>query len=361
MSRGARRGRRRRERAGPADAALPLEGLEASLAPVRRALAFIARTGERPSYVGAIADRHLAKATALDLPDALAARVRGLRELCEGLDEASTNEFEVRAATMYAELHRLDALAGLPLRQKLTAVRKRPLILDDEPPPPRSKPASPDVRAPAASADESPPERSTPRKPKWDGDLTTPLSEVLAGDRTGLTVGQLLDAAPEASQVVAPVHGAGRPLPEGPSRVAVGGRVRRLVTVCRPDGGRERRLQLVGAGPLEVVWRDEPPPPLSLLPTGERVVLVGRVDGEQLVDAEVADADGNSVALAHYGSDDDRARREAFQRLRPLLGKLRDPLHGTVLRRQRLLSRTEAYEALHQGRMPKARRRLAFD
>ena len=102
-------------------------------------------------------------------------------------------------------------------------------------------------------------------------------------------------------------------------------------------------------------------PHADVLPSGERAVLVGTFDGTALVDPEVAPADGNSVALAHYGTSDDRALREAMLRLQRHLPTLRDPLHGSVLRRHGLLSRAEAYTALHAGRAKKARKRMAFD
>jgi ATP-dependent DNA helicase RecG len=349
MSRGRRRGAGRSE---PADAGLPLEALEAALAPVRRALV-VGHTAD--VHLRPIVERHLAVASALELPEALGASLQRMAEHAARLPDAGRDD-------LAAELHRLDAVAGLPLTRDLRPVRKRPLM-PSEPRPPRREPEpaeADDTRSDDESDDDDDDEAL-----RWSGRLERPVVQIMP-DLAGrlpddLTVGQVLFTPPRAVKVVAPVQGAGRQLPEG--RVAVGGRVRSRATLCRADGGREAMVRLVGAGPLMLRWRDQPVPHESLLPPGERVVVVGQhVDGE-LLDAEVVVPDGGrSVALPTYDDPDDgRARREALLRLRPQLEQLRDPLHPRALRPLALRSRAEVAVALQEGRGRDARRRLAFD
>lgn len=351
MSRG---GRRSSRGAGPADADLPLEALEAALAPVRRALIHADRVGTPGDHLAPIVQRHLATALELQLPEALRAPIERMHARATALDPDA-------AADIAAELHRVDAVAGLPLARPLRPVRKAPLVYPDPP-------LVSDAPPPAAEGPASPEASDTPSEPeverlRWDGATDVPVVEVLP-DMAGrlpddLSVGQLLFSPPRASRVIAPVHGAGRPLPDG--QAAVGGRVRLRSTLLTADGRRETRLRLVGAGPLDLVWRDEPPPHPSLLPTGERVVVVGRAEGGVLYDAEVVSGEaGRSVTLPSY-EEDGRAWREAVLRLRPHLAQLRDPLGPRALRPLGLPSRAQVVEALQAGELRGARRRLAYD
>ena len=355
MSRGGRRQAKARK---PADAGLPLEQLEAALGPMRRALVFASREGRLSPHVAPIAQRQLDRALSLELPEALHEQLLRMRGHSEALDDGE-------AADLMAELSRFDAITGLPLARRIEAIRKAPLVHSDPPPKPARKKKKKKGSATATEPASPPDAEPAVAEPEvtWSGQPSEPvvavLPELLGRLPESLSVGELLFAVPRASQVGAPVHGAGRPLPEG--RVAVGGRVHGRATVLRPDGSREDRMRLVGAGPLEVAWVDEPAPHASLLPAGERVVLVGQhVDG-RLLDAEVVVCDGaKSVTLPSYDSDA-RARREALLRLRPVLRELRDPLHPRALRPLGLPTRAEVVEALQQGRLREARRRMAFD
>jgi hypothetical protein len=66
------------------------------------------------------------------------------------------------------------------------------------------------------------------------------------------TLHDLLTLVPAHEVSLAPVIGAGRPMPDG--AVAVGGRVRARVTTCLPDGGLFAAVHLHGAGPATVGW-----------------------------------------------------------------------------------------------------------
>ncbi len=377
MSHGAegKRGRSRRRGGNPRaprteqplDSDLPLEALDGALAPVRRALAFAVRSEQVPPFLAAAVQPQLARAAELELVDPVKADVAELAAMGEGLLSTSSDaELSLAVQALFTRLTRLDGLLGLPVPRRVSVPAKRRYVpqVDDDAPraaSPRRSPA-PEPRAAVEVAVEAPVEE----EPEWNGSADALVDDVLPdAGLPGLTIGDLLSLRPSAHEAVSGVHGAGRDLPTD-TLVAVGGRVRTRATVLHPDGSREERRLLVGAGPLWCRWSG-PTPHSSLLPEGGRVVLVGRVEGGELVDAEVCGHDA-PVGRASYELDepehDDRCVREALVRLAPLLDRLRDPVGAETLASLGLPSRGDAYLGLHrtdEEAQEAGRRRLAFD
>jgi len=371
-----RRGRSRRRggprgsgrAARPLDSDLPLEALDGALGPVRRALAFALRSGRvLPHLAGAILP-HLRRATALELPEPIHADVAALAAAAEGLAPGDGSD-RIALEALFSELTRLDAVLGLPAPRKLPTPNKRRYERQVEPAPPRgAKPAR--SASKAARAEVEAPVPVEPPAPSWSGDPRALVDEVLPGaGLPTLSIGELVSLPTTGHEPVDGVHGAGRDLPQE-GLVAVGGRVRSHTTLCHADGTRTERLLLMGAGPLWCSWPSGRMPHASLLPHDGRVVLVGRRDGDELVDAEVV-VDGTAARPRYQnveGADDpplDELRvREALVRLAPLLPRLRDPVATDTLAQLGLLGRGAALGAAQDARpesQEAARQRMAFD
>jgi ATP-dependent DNA helicase RecG len=323
-----------------------------------------------------------------------------------GFDEAPVDARRARLERMRQVLMRLDSLLGLPiprsdrgLRPKLR--RQRPVVetrdedvadAEEQVRPARPAAARPSdeqvlldgdldldavlefSRSPDGDDDEDDHDDDASvdrdgRSGPWAGNPYAPLEALALDDPTlvalraaGLsTVGDLLLRAPSEQEVLRPIHGAGRDLPEG--RIAVGGRLSYRWTVFGP-GGRRDEATLVGAGPVRLSWAPGASSAwwLSVLHAGDRVVVAGHWDGQCLRDPELAFDDDKCVRIPRYGIPgvDDGRLQALFYRILPAASGVRDPLPGSA--RGRHLALADALVALHaRGDAERARDRLAFD
>ncbi len=302
------------------------------------------------------------------MPDPIQADVVALMEAAEGLMSGEASD-RMALEALFSELTRLDAVLGLPAPRRLLTPNKRRYERQVEAPvAPEHKAARGVSKAPRAEV--AAPAPVAPPAPSWNGDPRALVDDVLPGaGLPTLSIGELVSLPTTGHEPVDGVHGAGRDLPQE-GLVAVGGRVRSHTTVCHPDGTRTERLLLMGAGPLWCCWPSGRMPHASLLPPDGRVVLVGREQGGELVDAEVV-VDGTAARPRYQnveGSDDpplDELRvREALVRLAPLLPRLRDPVGADTLAKLGLLGRGAALGAAQDARpesQEESRRRMAFD
>jgi RecG-like helicase len=208
------------------------------------------------------------------------------------------------------------------------------------------------------------------------GPLGEPLAELLGADlaaaaaAAGLsTPTDLLLRPPVGYEGFRPVHGAGRPLPDG--RVAIGGRVRHRLTRLSPGGARATVLVVKGAG--EAIVEGGPWFPAigsaTLAPDARLVVVGDHVGGEgvqRLTGAEMAFEGGTqAVHLPRYNVDGvpDAALRAAAARITLFEGGLRESLPKEILQANDLLPLDQALLAVHTGSEQRddGRRRLAFD
>ena len=394
--------------------------VEAALRPLRRLLVRGAaeRSGESPYLAAALARlaTPLASITLLgELDEARAALHDGLVALPELALEARPEAVHALAP----HLRLLDDLLGLPLEKwRPRRPRRR------RTPPRRAREASAEAESSAdASPSEAVPTESTPAesapadsdssprkgrrgssgrrrrgrkggrdseaKPTeevplawpelprpalvrggWDvplTDLELPDDSVRVAAEAGVsTVADLLLRAPTDAQALVPVHGAGRPLPEGP--VAIGGRVRARVTRLPAEGGAISEVHLKGAGPLTARWhRPFDAGDVALLPAGQKVVLGAVADAEgKVTEARVVRTDQGAASRAHYadqgGQRLDDALHDLVDLVLPAAQVLGDPVDAASLRLAGLPALPEAVGRVHARRRDAvALRRLAFD
>jgi RecG-like helicase len=343
---------------GSTDPAVALDG---ALAPLRRLVGFARARPKEVRYFEVNARRWLDRARTAAAAASVGSEVDALAAPLDGLDAADPATRELRIDEIYQALTRIDALLGLPLPPL------RPSPLRSAPRPPAAPPQK--VQAPPAR---SPVEHPSPRTTSLEArfhDLGVPGTLCAILSAAGLeVVGDLASLAPEAEEILQPVHGAGREIP--PGRVAVGGRVRRRWSVLSPDGTRVDHAILHGAGRLDARWGPDVPAALrdawlADLTPDARVILAGSWTSEGvLVDAEpVTGDDRHVVHLPIYRGVDARFVRAAVGRMSPSLLRVRDPVPADVLARASLGSLGEALVDAHLrgSARPAARRRLAFD
>jgi ATP-dependent DNA helicase RecG len=393
------------------DTGWPVRELDRALAPVRRTVRFAMEPGrlEAIRFLGANLDPHLQRALAADLPDELRERVQHLLAQTSGFDADALDGRARRLSELFAGLARIDALAGLPLREALRPVakaRQNDLPEAEAARVPAAESARPaEVRPEQARDDdeEDDEEEDDDGPGEFVGDWSYPLADLLPGAPTGaiealcragvVTLRDLALTRPVAVEHLTPVHGAGRELP--PGRVAIGGRVRLGFTVFRAGAAPRRGSVLVGAAPLVVEWAE--PAPALWNERDRRVVVVGthvdlrsvlglrpaefdrsagspaefaveRVAGTDTVfaevrDAEVALASDDGVRLASWGLPgvSDRWLRDVWAGLADVSNQLRDPASPEVLRRLQLVGLGAALVHAHQQLDEVGRRRLAYD
>ncbi|MCB9698246.1 MAG: hypothetical protein H6738_15815 [Alphaproteobacteria bacterium] len=392
------------ERAAEVEERLPLRDLDRAMAPVRRMVAWALSPRGRPSpYLGANLRPHAARALGLALPEALLSPLAEMDAALARLDAAE--DPRVVLSEVYSLLARVDALAGLPMRASFRPVHKPRRVQVEEPPPapppapapvaeagtqatapaPRAEAPAP-TPAPRAETQAPAPTPSTPVErveeedeeedegpTEFAGDLGHALVDLvgcppaLASGLAAAGVETVRDLAwlrPSRIEDLGSVHGAGRDLPEGLERGAVGGRIASHWKVLLPDGSAQRWSRVRGAGPMAVRWSSVAAP----VDIGQKVVVAGTVvghgEGAVLVDAECVTADDHVARLVCWGlaDTDDGEMRALWATLQPQLGQVRDPLHPDALARAGGLSTLGAalVEAQIQGAEP-GRRRMAFD
>lgn len=386
--------------------AVPVIELDRALAPIRRLAAWAsadpATRGSAVPYVEATVARWVGTALALPLPEPLAEVIEAQREAVEGYDAADADGRAERLASLYQAVARADALLGLPLDDVRIRRPKKPRLPDwrvEEVDEAEEGDGSTEGADAAADGEDDSgrsrkrsrgrsrrrsggkPEVAPPPPPLWNGKVSEKLENLPMPEdlRAALaaqeihTVGDLLFLRPLSTERLKPVHGAGRKLPDGEERAAIGGRVLRRWTVLRPDATREVRVRLKGAGVIDLVWAPDAPElaasgGIEAWTPGERVIVVGRpetTDGTTvLCDAERAWDDGaGGVRLRGYQVDgvDDVALRGWIGRLLPLVGNLRDLLPGAELSRHDLEPIRNLLVELHHKNEERARRRMAFD
>jgi ATP-dependent DNA helicase RecG len=380
---------------------LPLEELDRLLSPLRRTLAYALADGrenvDAVRYLEVNAKRWVQNALTLDLPHALRDLLASINGRLAGYDAAPEEGRRERLQAMNQTLTRLDAVLGLPLGSL-----HRPGQVGT---PTRTEQTSKKASR-AGSRARGKPERkrgraSAPSKAVKEGQRTAPtkgsakagpaallrLGDVGFGGRNladlgvapevleplaahGVkTLADLLLLPPVGEEVVRPVHGAGREIPEG--RAAVGGRVRSRWTLLKPDGTRTTRLLLHGAGPLEARWPGGASRAvLENLAPGTKTILVGAFRNTEaggcLEDAETAvDWGTHAVHLAQYGVPgvSDRVLRQEMLGLLDGLQGIRDSLSPKTANEAGVAPLELALRCAHTAvsAKPEGRRRLAFD
>lgn len=392
---------------------LPLRELDSCLAPVRRLAAWgSAAPAERAAglrFLEENTQRWVDRALGLDLPAPVVELLVGVRMSVEGYDGADMTGRAERIASLYQAVSRVDALLGLPLRGGRIRppekprlpnwrVEEKPTVADSPEPieldlddivlevaESRDVVATPvdDDRPliPREKRSRKAPEVAPPPPPFWDGRMGAPLAglgllpELVSAleEAEVETVGDLLFLRPEDTEVLRPVHGAGRALPDDADRLAVGGRVRSRVTLLRPDGSREVRVLAKGADLATFVWSADSRAlaaagGVEAYPPGERIISVGRPVrvGEtwELHDPERAFDDGaGGVRLRSYEIDgvEDVEIRGLVGRLLPLVTNVRDLFPTTEQQRVGIEPLRNLLPELHHRDFERARRRLAFD
>ncbi len=360
------------ESAGAAEAALPLDALDLSLRPVRRVVARAVHRPQAPAapaHFGANTARLLARALELELPDAVSAALDDLRAALEAIDAGDPEAL----ATAWQVLTRVDATLGLPLdprRHRLRPVRSARRGGAGEGAGGQVPPVEGGGGAPAgegraeargerrgrgrrgraglsqkarrgrggessapAAAEVSPEQVADGPALASDGEsggddsvgfrgrvevsldgLDLDEGAVSALAAAGFaTAADVLFHPPSEVREVAPVHGAGRPLPAPGEEAAVGGRVAAAWTRFVPgaDGRAEASawVRLHGAGDLTARLAQLPTPAgQARLAAGHKVTLVGRVargrmegDPAWLDAAVVAGGDAGVAWIRAYG------------------------------------------------------------
>lgn len=355
---------------GTPEVPLPLRELERVLAPIRRVVSFALTPAGAPSvrYLGANLGRIVGQSRVLDLPDPIRERFGALEQALAGLDDLEGDARVARLADVYAHVARIDAITGLPVHLPLRPVPKAQQVDLEErstvPPSGDSGLSRGHRDDPTEEIDEDDDEDGPP---EFAGELGAPLADLglpdsmltLLGGAGIYTLRDLLLRRPTWSEAILPVHGAGRAVPEG--RVAVGGRIRLVYRVFRPEGGSSVGAILVGAGPLRVEWGDPAPPADRLRDL--RAVVAGDHSQGVLRDAEIVASDERGVHLASWGVPDlpDRVLRAAWSIVAEQLSQLRDPHPVDLLRRFELPGLGAALLGAHLTNSDGARRRLAFD
>ena len=246
-------------------------------------------------------------------------------EVIAGLD-AAVGGTEDGLAAAWSALRRIDGVLGLPVPLPRSAARVVSVPVVEDPPEASGDAASAtadgvegrqgarrkrrrsrrrDIRKPetpeaaVATAPVAEPDPVVVAR-GWDSSLEDTgldddVVQILA-DAGVNTVAELLLTAPARETVPGPVHGAGRPLPEGP--VAIGGRVRARVTRWSPapDGPQPHAtIVLHGAGRLEVAWEGALDSfTLRRMTRDARVVVTAEVDAEGV-------ARHGRMGVAHHG------------------------------------------------------------
>jgi ATP-dependent DNA helicase RecG len=367
----------------PADEGLPLPLVERQLAPIRRLVAYATEHPDRARYVEANLRRWLGPLLEANLPEPFRDVLIALAGAIAGIDTLDPADRTLRLRPIRQEIARLDAVLGLPLPRRDRPRPTRPRRSARTEAPPQEEPRERRGRrgrgrrrgsASREERREEPPAPRPrvpePRQPFWSGNpyqevKTLPIEPSLADAllTAGIsTVADLLHLRPTDQEILRPIHGAGRPLPQG--RIAVGGRLAGRHTVLR-NTSREARATLVGADRLTLTWSDPADADRALdgVSQGERVVVVGEERDGRLHEPTAVVEDGKEVRLVHYGLPgvaDDAVQRLLF-RLLPGFAQVRDPLPNAI-RPDGLIAHGQALLALHaRGDRKAAQRRLAYE
>lgn len=176
------------------------------------------------------------------------------------------------------------------------------------------------------------------------------------------TLHDLLTLVPAHEVSLAPVIGAGRPMPDG--AVAVGGRVRARVTTCLPDGGLFAAVHLHGAGPATVGWSGPlRAADLARLAVDEKVVVTAEhLGGGRLTGGRLARSDGGRAWRVEYGRPDEAAVQEALAVALGELPRVEEPMPAGLVARYDVAPIASALaEVVVRGRAAEeSRRRLAL-
>lgn len=368
---------------------LPLRELERALGPIRRVVRFALTRGPGAvRYLGANLAPHVLRARALDLPGGLSERIAIVASELDGFDTDTEEGQRARLSRLFAELARIDALAGLPLTDVLRPVQKvvQVDVAEEERYP--TEPASQVMvaSAPVAQDEDEDDDEEDDEPDEFTGDLSMLLVDLSFpgheefGSRfaaTGVeTVRDLVLIRPKVAERLEPVHGAGRlALPDTdrgsedapPGRAAAGGRVRTAYSVFHRGHATERWSILVGGGSLRVRWGL--PAPAGWREIDRRVVVAGTFEATAagaagaLVDAEIVVAEDQVVRLASWGLSDipDRVVRTVLATIAEGLSQVRDPVSPELLRRLDLAHLGAAIAAAHVQLSESGRRRLALD
>ncbi len=283
--------------------AIPFADLDRAIAPLRRTVRFALTPAgqEQVRFFGRIARRHLERARVLDLPKALRAFVDEIDDALRAFDEKEGDERKDTLHRLFATIGRLDAVAGLPLRERIEEPRRGGEEEKEGEERERER-----EREEEEEAEEDEEEEAIDDWSVGIGEIAPEMAEQLAAAGVG-TLRDLALRKPVEVEVLTPVHGAGPQLPVG--RVAVGARLQGGYSVLHPGGGRERRSRAVGAGSIVVRWADGASAPF--LGRDTRVTLAGTFDGSTLHDAEPIAPDGDAIRVPRWtipGVDDRRLR-----------------------------------------------------
>lgn len=387
----------------------PLVDWEKAVRPLRRVLSLAPERAGDPLFAASCA-RLARSLRGVVLPsphDADAAEILAAFDGLDGVDEAGRVS---RLHRVGALVRRLDERLGLPL--SVVDMRVRPVV---EPPAdtaaadatPAAEPerrgkrhgrderrtdraGRPDRRDQPVQTVEVPLPAAAPSEPsseaaedaddlagsllagaRWDSpvaDIDLPDDLIDAAAALGLdSVWDALTLRPTREDTLAPVHGAGRELPDG--QVAVGGRVRARWTVLSKDGSRRSAVGLVGAGALEVRWRRAfREADMLRLEPGAKVVVIGDVvradDGTtRLEQGALATAAHGQCHPVDYGAgvhEDDV--RDLIGALSEDTAQLEEPLPSRTLETTGVRLLVDAVAHAHgRGMDAESRRRLAFD
>lgn len=388
---------------------LRLYEVERAVSPLRRMCSYASRKPEDVRYMEATGLRWVEKLLTHPLPDSVALDAVELGRQLSGIDAVKDDERITRIGELNALIARIDAMLGLPLdRLKFRRTSKRIYprkqvelpVPDTGPNAPEAapsaesdatvaeadKPKSPSrkrdhsYRVPRQNRESRADEPSLPSGPWWLGEgigavslaqRGVPTAWATALAKAGVsTATDLFRLKPSGYETVRPVHGAGMDVPAG--RVALGGRIRQRFTAISPSGSRQTRAVIKGAGTTQLVWDEEVPPGLlEPLTPGTRVVAIGQNTPSEgapqvLTGVELTAGLTQKLAeLANYGLEgvSDRIVRGAFRMVRSDLDDLRDPLPDAVCKKHRLVSASDAYEAIHGASTERRAgwKRLAFE
>lgn len=321
---------------------------------------------ERVRYLEVNGRRWLDRVRALSLDEKQSEELDVAMASLEGFDALAVDERRKRLKRLLGALNRLgesrnrrsdEERAEKPARTKSSAraegsktrrgSRRRKA---QTAPAPRVQQAP--APAPRVERKPAPP----PARALHDSDgLSAPLAELgvpesqiqlleAADIETGL---DLVWTPPVGVEHLKPLHGAGRPLPDG-ERLAVGGRLVWKATCCKPDGSRVGLVGLRGAGLL--IAELGPLVPAEALEIGTKVVLVGESREHRFVATERATGEGKSgVRLARYGLDevDDSVVRAAVRQVLEAQPNILDAIPGDILQRLSLPEVGKALVAAH--------------
>ena len=354
---------------------VPLLELDRCLAPIRRVVTWAARDVRKrvhaSGHLESIGNVWLKRALGLELPEAIADGLGALGEQLDGLAGAEHEERCARMSALYQSLTRLDAVLGLPLRNR-GPYRSfpKPKVASQEHPrssqgPDRSRKSEGDVQKPETHEAN---QGAAPAGSKaWRGLLWQPLASLDIPQELlerlevigVITVLDLLWLRPKTYERIGRPVGAGIEFPEQP-KVAIGGRVAASATTLSPTGERTFEVRLEGKSVVRTRWAA--PPPVS---EGQRVVIVGVPDGEDepgLSDCElVIPSNTKDVYLASYGLEcvEDVEVRGLVSSLDKGIREVRDSFPGSM-RTEGAALRT-ALQEVHRSPGGEARERMALN